>query len=224
MTCSALIYREEFIVVASDSAVVDGYGERSRSLCKIVPAGDCFYVPNGMAEDPASGYNLYDIIEKIGPLKSPDALAEDAKREIEKSFVAALTMRRQTGPVRFRQNVRGENVLGISFVGLEGGRPSWVHFHFDVEDLEAQDIRLKFEVHRCTGKGCPDGTVVLVGPDDLKVRFMKDSPDYYKGSVDDVLKNAKTFVQMAIDLGMPNFGPPISSLIVTPDRVQLHAG
>jgi hypothetical protein len=81
---------------------------------------------------------------------------------------------------------------------------------------------LRVEEHRCPGD-CP-GPAIFVGPEDLKQRFESEHPGYETGRVDDLAKNAETFVQMAIDEKVPGVGPPISVLVIRPNGLEWRKG
>lgn len=217
MTASVAIYRSDCVVVAADSAYIDSLGVGSKPICKIIPVGSFFYIPNGFSDDD-SGYNVFKTMESLKDVSSLGVVATKAKEVLECVFLAALTRRRQKDTVRFMKQIRGECVLGLVLVGIENSRPSLIHLHFGIRDYKAEIMQLQTETHTCPGEGCPDGAGVFVGPDELKLSFQENNPNYYKGSPDDVLSSAKKFVQMAIDLGTPTIGPPISTLLLTATR------
>jgi hypothetical protein len=226
-TSIAIIRTEQCVVIAADSAAVDEAGNPAAPECKIRQIGKFVYVPNKLTEDSASQYNLHHIVENVGERESLGDLAEALREAIPEPLIRSLIAARQRNPARFRENFEAPppQALGIALAGIDGGRPSLVDLRFFIKDLEAETIGLRIEEHRCPGAGCPKGTaLVLAGPKDLKERFAAKYPNYWTASTDSLAKNAEAFVQMAIDARLPDVGPPISVLVISPNGLEWRKG
>jgi hypothetical protein len=220
-TSIAIIRTGQCVVIAADSAVVDELGNRIGLQCKIRQIGNFVYVANKFTLDSASNYNLSEIVANVSGRESLGALAAALKEAIPGPLVRALAGSRQRNPGRFQENFRTAQVLGVTVAGVENGRPSLVDFRFRMNDMEAEEIHLTIEEHRCPGAGCPTGlATILVGPPYLQERFENVCPKFWIGIPEELARNAEAFVQMAIDAGLADAAPPISVLVIKPNGFE----
>ena len=225
-TSIAIIRTEQFIAIAADSRAVDEFGKLVNTPeCKIRPIGKFVYVPNKFTEDSVGEYNLHRIIKNTGERESLGALATALRDAIPEPLIRALMVARRRNPARFRENFETLQAMGVALAGVDRGRPSLVDLRFIIEDLEAKNIKLRIEENRCPGAECPDGVaMVFIGPEDLKQRFAKEHPNYWTGNADSLAKNTEAFVQMAINEGLPDVGPPISVLVIGRNGLEWRKG
>ena len=67
-------------------------------------------------------------------------------------------------------------------------------------------------------------TMILVGDDAFQARYQARYPTYWEGDANIVAANVETYVQMAIDEGLPGAAPPISVLIIRPSGIEWRKG
>lgn len=167
-----------------------------------------------------ANYSLNQIVQSIGPVESLDSLATALKKAIPQPLIAALTDARKS-PESFKQRIPSAMALGVTSIGVENDQPAFVDLTFSMEDRNVNPIVIRIAERRCPGTECNEGCSKFV-PRDLAEQFSDDHPDYWQGDVDRVVKNAKQFVQLAIDTGFDKYGSPISALVITPTGSEWH--
>jgi hypothetical protein len=214
-TAVAIIRTNQWIVIAADSLAVDEFGKTIGNECKIRTIGKFVYVANKFTEDSRDQYNIHRIIENIPERDSIGRLGNALSYAIREPLIRSLTSARKRNPVLFRQNFSTTQALGITLAGLDDGTPSLMNVGFFIVDLEAKNLELRVEEHRCPGPDCPTGVArVLVGPQDLQQRFDQRFPRYWEGTADRLAETSEAFVQMAIDARLSDVGPPISVVVL----------
>jgi hypothetical protein len=218
MTAIALVRTEQFIVIAAESASVDGAGQPGPPQCKIFPVGNFFYTANKFTGDTVTGYNLHKLIMGDEPHESLESLATAVRSSVRQPLLKALIAMKQQRPNEFRKNFDSMQVVGIYLAGISHGRPSLINMEFNLHDVTASQIELDVIERYCPGPDCEGGIAFpFVGPSDLREKFMSQRPNYWQGSAEVVAKNLEALVQMFIDDGQSHdFGPPISVLIIKP--------
>jgi hypothetical protein len=219
MTAIAVVRTEQFVVIAAESASVDGAGQPGQPQCKILPVGNFFYTAYKFTGDAVTGYNLHEIIMGNRSHESLESLATAVQSSVRQPLLRALIAMKEQRPNEFRQNFDSKQVVGIHLAGISQGAPSLVNIEFRLhDDVTANMITLDVIERHCPGPDCNGGIITaFVGPSDLRDKFLSQRPNYLQGSAEVVAKNLEALVQMYIDEGRSHeFSPPISVLIIRP--------
>jgi hypothetical protein len=102
-TAIALIVTPRFVVIATDSKVVDARVEPKGEACKIRKVDDLFYVPNKFVSHEASGYDLDHMIRDLRGRSVAD-MAAKLKEAAIGPLQRALTYSRAEDPEQFKDN------------------------------------------------------------------------------------------------------------------------
>jgi hypothetical protein len=219
VTASLVIIKSnEYVVLASDSLVVDLNGKSLRTQCKILQAGEFVFLPNQFVEFGATGYNLATIAKTIPPQRTLESLAHKFREAVPPPLVRALEARRKLNPERFKVDFDRKQAMGITLVGVEDEQVRLIDLKFFMTDLEAETLEIDSDSTSCPGSDIPSGFgEIFVGDDYTKEVFKAELEDYMLGDSDRVASNCAMYVRMAISHGRSNAGPPISVLKMTPN-------
>ena len=153
MTYIALVRTKDFIAVAADSSVVDQNDIPLSNSLKIVPTGKFFCIPNKLAGDVRTGYDIWQIVRDIGPQESLDGLVKTLKKVVPQPLANTLALI-SANPQTFKQKFPNGQVLGLAVIGIENGVLCLVDLRFFVVILSGTTVGLNIEEKRCPGKDC----------------------------------------------------------------------
>lgn len=217
MTASLTIIRpKEFIVIAADSCEADGSGKQTGSCCKIVRAGNFFYVPNSFVKNENPPFDLDTILKQIGTQESLRDRVQKIRQFVCEPLAIALAAGRRLDKTGFMETFKTRRPLGLTVAGIEDGKLASVNLDFQIRDLKASKIRLAVVERWCPEPGYSRAIATnAVAEPRFRARFPKENPEYWLGDVDTVVKTAERFVQEAIDEKIPGVASPISVLVIT---------
>jgi hypothetical protein len=219
-TASLTIRTPNYIVIAADSK-----SEFPDPECKILPVGRFFYTAHTFVGYRPSGYDLREIIAKLGvkQLSMSDTVAL-FRKAIDAPLKNAMLRFRKDEYEKFKATIKGDTALGVLFAGLQNGELTIVYLQFNMIDPEAEEIALHVVEWRCPKTDCiTDGYgAVFVDASEgarFKIAFEKTIPRFYLGNAATLARNTEAFVQMFIDAKARDVGPPISVLVIDRDGI-----
>ena len=211
-TAIALIVTQRFIVVASDSKVVNTKLEFVRNTCKIRQTGTTYYIPVNYVRDAETGYDLDKIILSTKADSIAD-MADHVKAAAASPLRTALVNVLNKNPKAFKDDFGSGKAAGVAFAGIDNAVPTMVFLGFTIEGTTKTDLRIKGGEYSCPGD-CREGHMGLFVPAQLQTLFERQHPRYWMGDPSEVADSAVSFVKLAIAQKLPDVGPPISVLVL----------
>lgn len=214
-TAIAAIRTSNQIVVAADSRAVNEKNDPlNERICKIVDLGKVFVAVHGMSDHRPSGFSALSILpHATANAQTVAEILDRLELLINEPLSLALEDLRRSAPIVFKQNALDMAPLGFIFVSLERDTPVLASLRFTVAGPGTGPVKLIAGKRYCPGPDCPDGRAsVLVGSRDDQELFKRTHPNFWDG---DLVEVARAFVQMEIDKGLVDVGPPIDILQIT---------
>ena len=223
-TAIFLVRTPNEIVVAADSRVVSAeLGETERiefaQICKIRKFAHVFTVSNGLSTIPRGGFYVQSILDSAS--NTPGSLID--KISAFENMVK-ISLKKVLGNMRTNQTTDMlskdflQNHIGVNFFGIEKNIPILffrrIEFNFSISD----SIFINIEPKDCPGPDCSTGIAYFnTGPTELKMRFLKEYPNFWEG---DLIDAAKKFIQMQMSIDSVGIGPPIDILRITKEEAN----
>jgi len=219
-TAIAAYRTENEIIVA-----VDSRSTNVESMCKILQLGDTFVTAGGLYRDPATNFNLWEILSMsaFGGGKLSDIVKrfETFVRVPLQNAVAAI---KNQQPNLYQEKFINKTAIHVLFFGIEDNVVTMKYRKVYVFPKTDDLLSVNITAYDCPEILCPDGKgVVLLGKnegDRQKIEEIFRKPFLSEGNKCNVVDLARKFVQMMIDKDSVSFGPPIDILSVTKDGAQ----
>lgn len=190
-TSIAIVRTDDEIVIAADSRVVDGLGRLQPDTCKIGSAGNWHFAMFGLGS--VKGTGIFHLVKNsLMNAGGISAQLQNVFDIIQPELIESSALNEQD--VRTIIMEQNETILGIVIFGYEQGALRMGSIKF----LLSTDHKVISEQRVCPGD-CPPTVGVFVPAQDSS-RFDWKSPTQTA---------VRKFVQMEIDKGLPNIGPPI---------------
>jgi hypothetical protein len=203
-TAICILRTENQIVIAADSREVNERNEPQKPVNKIIDLGGVFAVPSGMNRYGRTEFDAFALIHHLSGVRTVAEAIDRSERAISEPLANAVEDMRKNEPAFLAQYQ--QSPLSIVFVSLEMDVPVMAQIRFGWSG------KLVIEKHRCPDE-CPQGeAAVLVGSDKSKKLFWQKYP---RLAGNDLIEAARWFVQMEIDRGVPEIGPPVDILQIT---------
>jgi hypothetical protein len=218
MTAIAVVRTPEFIVLAADGASVDALAQRKADPePKIHWMGHFFYTAHGLVGNTNVGYDLRQLIADNSKHNTLGAIAQAVSEAAQGPLSKALSQTKREFPQQFQEMF--SNKQAAFAASQEQNHLSILSLTFFIENLADVDIKLKAGVRRCPGPECASSCSdhPFVGPTDFRTKFDLEHPLWWAGSEKEVAAQAESLIQKTIDLGLPEYGPPISIVVIKPN-------
>jgi hypothetical protein len=214
-TAVAVMRTPREIAIAADSRVVrsDSLSE-ALQVCKIRRAGGIYFVAHNLVEDPASGFDIYEIADQA----CREGTTISAKAQLFDSLVVgplirALVRIRTMSPGSFRKHFVEQAASGIIFAGFLDHVPVLIARRLVVVNPDSAQFSLSIVRRECPGVWCMSGTTTFfVAPDEAVSRFRLAYPYYLRMRPAEVVQQ---FVEMRIRDHVPDVGPPVDVVRIT---------
>jgi len=222
MTAIAVIRTPNQIVIAADSGVVDQKGLSLSSACKIKNLGAVFAVLNGMSSHDLTGFDVFEILKMVVRDVPLQQIVESVDKLIRKPLRVALEYERTHDPVSFKKNAIDMAPLAITLARVQNRVPVMANLEFAVSSEQDDPLILNTEKMYSPDPNVPDTeyAFIFVGTSEGKEQYSRLVRQ--RGFLHDnkLIEITKAFVQMEIDKGLPQFGPPINILQLTRDGAR----
>ena len=172
------------IVVAADTQLSVDSGAPV-SACKIMRAGNYWTAISGLASEPTTHFNSYQLANEI--LGSRFGSLDEAVVEIEKKTMATLpaalrARRKSVGEAVFwREYGEGFDAHEEAIWGLESGVLRVVYVQFVLHRTYFGKLKLSPTIHKCPGDACPNqdsGFAIFLGHHKVIDQFVAKDADW----------------------------------------------
>jgi hypothetical protein len=222
-TAIAAYRTENEIVVAADSRVVPFGGSTSyiEPICKIRQFGDIFVAASGLYKDPASKFDLWEIVSMASTENQKlSSMVESFEPLARDRLKAILWQVKALRPKEFQEKFIKKPPFTVVISGIEDGVPTLKVREFYIISNTDDIFLVNIGLWDCPGNLCLDGkrTAYLIGKieeDKQKIDETFQTPFLSRDAKCNTVDLARRFVQMMIDKDSVNFGPPIDILSIT---------
>lgn len=212
-TTIVAIWTPTQIVIAADSLGRQGgrLGNATRSTCKIIQTPDIFYAMAGIPEDPETGFFAHDIV--VEAARSPGKLI-DKVNQFEKMVLPglrrALENIKRRYPASYQEDFAGKPGIDIVFAGIENHALAMVVKRIGLEDFAEAGAVRQYEAQKVPS----DFDAVYIGQNEGIQRFEQQNPNWWQEGRRDLIKSARSLVEVEISDAPHTVGPPIDILSI----------
>jgi hypothetical protein len=195
--------------------------ETVRRVSKIFESAGVIYAVGGLAKSPLGFDPAAIIAASVSSRRALADIANEVEREISTGLKDELIKLRAKEPGLYRSQLVGKNRgTNILLARWESDEPVAIAIRFVAElDKGGDDLVIQTQRLCCPGRDCPNGFFTFyLGHREPIDKYLSETPNFQMNPEEAV----RFFVQLVIDSGAPDVGPPIDVVRIDADGIAWH--
>jgi hypothetical protein len=208
-----------FAIAADGKGIFKGGSESAtaRRVSKIFETAGVVYAIGGLAKSPHGFDPAAIIAASVSSRRSLADTANEVERDISTALKDELIKLRTKEPAFYRNQLVGKNRgTNILLARWESNEPVAIAIRFVAELDKAGNLMIQTQRLCCPGRDCPNGSFTFyLGHHEAVDKYLSETPNFAMKPEEAV----RFFVQLVIDTGAPDVGPPIDVVRLDSDGI-----